>query len=133
MTVVDPDLDPVFTAHDVAVAYLFGSRATGTARPDSDHDVAVLFAGEPAPVATELLAADLAALLGTGVDVVDLGRAGLELRGRVAESGRLLFSADEVARVRFEVDARMRWIEFRPVLEETTRSFLARVAREGLR
>ncbi|MER5674179.1 type VII toxin-antitoxin system MntA family adenylyltransferase antitoxin [Pseudonocardia alni] len=133
MTVVDPDLDPVFTAHDVAVAYLFGSRATGTARPASDHDVAVLFAGEPAPVATELLAADLAALLGTGVDVVDLGRADLELRGRVAESGRLLFSADEVARVRFEVDARMRWIEFRPVLEETTRTFLARVAREGLR
>ncbi|NWJ70665.1 nucleotidyltransferase domain-containing protein [Pseudonocardia sp. ICBG1122] len=115
------------------MAYLFGSRATGTARPDSDHDVAVLFAGEPAPVATELLAADLAARLGTGVDVVDLGRAGLELRGRVAESGRLLFSADEVARVRFEVDARMCWIEFRPVLEETTRSFLARVAREGLR
>ncbi|MFD1965115.1 HepT-like ribonuclease domain-containing protein [Pseudonocardia alni] len=77
----------------------------GTPRPDSDHDVAVLFAGEPAPVATEPLAADLAARLGTGVDVVDLGRAGLELRGRVAESGRLLFSADEVARVRFEVDA----------------------------
>ncbi|WP_226352212.1 MULTISPECIES: nucleotidyltransferase domain-containing protein [unclassified Pseudonocardia] len=133
MTGVEPDLDPVFAAHDVAVAYLFGSRAAGTARPDSDHDVAVLFAGVPSPVATELLAGDLAALLGTGVDVVDLARAGLELRGRVAESGRLLYSADEVARVRFEVDARMRWIEFRPVLEETTRSFLARVAREGLR
>ena len=27
---------------DVAVAYLFGSRARGTARPNSDVDVAVL-------------------------------------------------------------------------------------------
>lgn len=134
MRAMDPGVDAAFTAHGVAVAYLFGSRAEGTARPQSDHDVAVLFArAEPAFDATERLAADLAAPLGTRVDVVDLARADLELRGRVAESGRLLFSADEAARVRFEVDARIRWIEFRPVVEETTRSFLARVAREGLR
>lgn len=134
MAVMGPDLDGVFAAHGVAVAYLFGSRAEGTATPVSDHDVAVLFAeARPALDATARLAADLAPVLGTRVDVVDLAGAGLELRGKVAESGRLLFSADEPARVRFEVDARMRWIEFRPVLEETTRSFLARVAREGLR
>lgn len=134
MRAMDPGVDAAFTAHGVAVAYLFGSRAEGTARPQSDHDVAVLFTrAEPAFDATERLAADLAAPLGTRVDVVDLARADLELRGRVAESGRLLFSADEAARVRFEVDARIRWIEFRPVVEETTRSFLARVAREGLR
>ena len=134
MRAMDPGLDAVFTAHGVAVAYLFGSRAEGTAGPGSDHDVAVLFTvADPALAATEQLADDLAASLGTPVDVVDLARAGLELRGRVAEIGRLVFSADEPARVRFEVDARMRWIEFRPVVEETTRSFLARVAREGLR
>lgn len=134
MRAMDPGIDAAFTAHGVAVAYLFGSRAEGTARPQSDHDVAVLLIrAEPAFDATERLAADLAAPLGTRVDVVDLARADLELRGRVAESGRLLFSADEAARVRFEVDARIRWIEFRPVVEETTRSFLARVAREGLR
>ena len=134
MRAMDPGLDAVFTAHGTAVAYLFGSRAESTARPGSDHDVAVLFTVEdPALAATEQLADDLAASFGTPVDVVDLARAGLELRGRVAETGRLLFSADEPARVRFEVDARMRWVEFRPVVEETTRSFLARVAREGLR
>ena len=32
------DLSAVWTAHAVAVAYLFGSRAEGTARPTSDHD-----------------------------------------------------------------------------------------------
>ena len=131
---MEPGLDAVLAAHGVAVAYLFGSRAEGTARAESDHDVAVLFTGkEPALDATERLAEDLVVPLGTRVDVVDLARAGLELRGKVADTGRLLFSADETIRVRFEVDARMRWIEFRPVVEETTRSFLGRVAREGLR
>lgn len=115
------DLGEVFRAHGVAVAYLFGSRAEGRARDGSDHDVAVLFAADhPAFDATERLAADLATRLGTPVDVVDLARAGLELRGTVAESGRLLFGADEPARVR-------------PVVQETTRSFLRRVAQEGLR
>ncbi|MGF1662823.1 MAG: nucleotidyltransferase domain-containing protein [Kineosporiaceae bacterium] len=129
-----PDVSRVLAAHGVAVAYLFGSRAAGTARPDSDHDVAVLFASaEPRLDATVRLGADLSAVFGTAVDVVDLDRAGLELRGTVAESGRLLYSADETRRVRFEVDARMRWIEFRPVLEETTRAYLHRVARHGLR
>ncbi|MBW0104494.1 nucleotidyltransferase domain-containing protein [Pseudonocardia sp. KRD291] len=121
------------TTHRVAVAYLFGSRAEGGARESSDHDVAVLFLGEPALDATVRLASDLSPVLGTAVDVVDLDAAPLELRGRVAERGRLLHSADEARRVRFEVDARMRWIEFRPVVQETTRTFLSRVAGEGLR
>ena len=77
--------------------------------------------------------ADLAAVLGTDVDVVDLDLAPLELRGRVAVRGRLLHSSDEARRVRFEVDARLRWIEFRPVVEATTRAYLRRVAAEGLR
>jgi uncharacterized protein len=128
------DLSGVFAAHGVAVAYLFGSRAEGTARPASDHDVAVLFtATEPALDATQRLASDLAGVLGTRVDVVDLDRAGLELRGRVAERGRRLYSVDESRRVRFEVDARLRWIEFRPVVDEITRAYLRRVAAEGLR
>jgi len=132
--VTSADLGEVWTRHGVAVAYLFGSRAEGTARPSSDHDVAVLFAdARPALDATVRLGADLAAVLGTDVDVVDLDLAPLELRGRVAERGRLLHSSDEARRVRFEVDARLRWIEFRPVVEATTRAYLRRVAAEGLR
>ncbi len=129
-----PELAAVFRAHDVDVAYLFGSRVDGTARPASDHDIAVLFASaDPALDATERLGADLAAVLGTAVDVVDLERADLELRGRVAEQGRRLVAVDEARRVRFEVDARLRWIEFRPVVRETTQAYLRRVAKTGLR
>ncbi len=51
---VAPTLTPrlqgihAFLHHDAAVdvAMLFGSRAAGTARPDSDHDVAVLLRAE---------------------------------------------------------------------------------------
>lgn len=128
------DLRAVFDRYGVAVAYLFGSRADGTATSESDHDVAVLFRADDHPVdTTERLAASLARVLGTAVDVVDLRRASLELRGRVAEGGRLLHCGDEPRRVRFEVDARMRWIEFRPVLHELGRAYLRRVASEGLR
>lgn len=137
---VDPDLSgarqvgPVLRDHGVAVGYLFGSRAAGSAAPGSDHDLAVLFDDPVPPLdATARLGGALAACLGTSVDVVDLDRATVELRGRVADTGRLLHSTDEVRRVRFEVDARMRWIEFRPVLAELTRTYLRRVATEGLR
>lgn len=126
-------LRDVLVRHHAVVAYLFGSRAAGTAGPLSDHDVAVLFARDPGLDGTERLAADLAELWNTPVDVVDLDRADLELRGAVAERGRLLHSTDEVRRVRFEVDTRMRWIEFRSVLDETSAAFLRRVARSGLR
>lgn len=124
----------MFSRHGVALAYLFGSRAGGTVRAGSDHDVAVLWdEPEPAFDATVRLAADLAAVVDTRVDVVDLDRTTLELRGRVAEQGRLLHVGDEARRVRFEVDARLRWVEFRPVIREATRSYLRRVADVGLR
>ncbi len=65
----------MFWDHGVVVAYLFGSRAAGTSGPTSDHDVAVLF-DLPAPALdpTVRLGRELAAVLGTEVDVVDLDR-----------------------------------------------------------
>ncbi|WP_367185680.1 nucleotidyltransferase domain-containing protein [Mycobacterium sp.] len=67
-------------------AYLHGSRALGTAGPDSDVDIAAYFDGEP-PEAFQVL-------LPTGVDLVVLNRAPLELAGRVALDGKLLFQRD---------------------------------------
>ena len=56
--------------HDIAAAYLFGSRARQTHRPDSDADVAVILNGPVGDfVETKLEMADLAfdVLLETGV------------------------------------------------------------------
>lgn len=130
----DPDLSSTFVDHGVAVSYLFGSRAEGTATATSDWDLAVLFheAGG-APDRTVRLAADVAARVGGAVDVVDLASADLELRARVVQTGRLLHSDDEARRVGFEVDTRSRWFDFEPVLHDTTAAYLRRVAASGLR
>jgi len=61
--------------YDVAGAILFGSRARGTHRPDSDADVAVLLNGAHQPRAAVALAmADLAydVLVETGIDISPL-------------------------------------------------------------
>jgi predicted nucleotidyltransferase len=62
---------------DVIAAYLFGSQARGTAREDSDVDVAILVQGEPAPTLEGLgmdVLADLERDLGRRVDLVVLNR-----------------------------------------------------------
>jgi predicted nucleotidyltransferase len=91
-------------APEVRFALLFGSRITGSARPDSDWDLAVylaegLDAAERAAVRDRLVAAieplDL-------VDLVILNEAPPLLAHR-ALCGEKLFSRDEVAFVRFAV------------------------------
>lgn len=61
--------------YDVAGAILYGSRARGTHRPDSDADVAVLLKGEHQRVLpTTLAMADIAydVLLETGINISPL-------------------------------------------------------------
>ncbi|MBW3605033.1 MAG: nucleotidyltransferase domain-containing protein [Actinobacteria bacterium] len=130
---VDTDrLDATWQAHDVTVAYLFGSRAEQTATIRSDHDIAVLFDHESTLRDVAALQADLTGVLGGPVDVVDLARASLELQATVVQHGRLLFSSDEPRRVTFESVTRSRWFDYRPVLQRLTRAYLHRVATRGL-
>lgn len=80
---LDPDtqravrafISRVATHYDFAGAVLFGSRARGTNRPDSDADVAVLLHGRPGKfVTTKLEMADIAyeVLLETGIRIQPL-------------------------------------------------------------
>jgi predicted nucleotidyltransferase len=130
---VDLHLGVAFADADVQAAWLFGSRATGRARPDSDADVAVLRERALGLYEREQLAQRLAAVLGVpDVDVVDAGRAPLEIQGRVVQEGRLLYEADPARRVAFEVLTRSRYFDYLPTLRAHTRRWLAEVAREGL-
>lgn len=123
----------LFAEAQVSLAYLFGSRATGVHRADSDADVAVRFREPIGLLAESALADRLAGVLDVpAVDLVDLDRAPLRLRGRVLQEGVLLFSDDEPARVAFEVRTRGQWFDFRPMLDEHRDRFLARVAAGGL-
>lgn len=79
---------PELAAAGVRFAYLFGSRATGTARPDSDADIAIVVHTPLDLLAESVLAERLAEALDVpAVDLVDLGRAPLRLVGRVLTEG----------------------------------------------
>ena len=117
----------------VVAAYLFGSRAAGTQRPASDADVAVLMGRRPGLLERARLADLLAqALQVPDVDLVVLDEATLELRGRVLQEGRLIFSSDESRRVAFEVRTRSEYFDFLPTLQAHTRRYIRQVAEHGL-
>jgi len=109
--------------HGAVFAYLHGSRASGTARPDSDVDIAAYFGGQP-PEAFEVL-------LPAGVDLVVLNQAPLELAGRAALHGKLLFERDVSARVVWEATTRKIYFDELPRLNRAHREFAEAVLRRG--
>src|SRR4051812_44340530 len=98
-----------------AFALLHGSRARGTARPDSDVDLAAWWPGT-APAAFEV---DLP----IGVDLLVLNTAPLELAGRVAVDGILVLDTDPVARVRWVATTRKIYFDELPRIERAHREF----------
>ena len=85
--------------------YRFGSQAKGTARRDSDMDLAVL-ARDPIPNLRRFeLAQELAVQLHRDVDLVDLRTASTVMRMQVLSTGACLDSQDEQARREFEMYA----------------------------
>ena len=105
----------------IVVAWIFGSVARGTARPESDVDVAVAFDDVlPLPRLLDLQAA-LTELLQKETQVVDVRRAPVDLVHRVLRDGILVVERDRSKRIRLEVDARNRYFDMRPILLEYRR------------
>ena len=98
-------------------AYLHGSRAAGRERPDSDIDIAAYFGGRP-PYSFDVL-------LPPGVDLLILDDAPLELAGRVAVGGRLLFEDNQVSRIRWEAMTRKIYFDELPRITRAHREFAA--------
>lgn len=116
----------------VLAAWLFGSMARGDARPDSDVDVAVLFAESPARTYDAMplgLQADLALALERETDLVNMNLAPPELRARVLREGRLLFDDEPSRRIAFEVRTRNEYFDMEPRLREYRRSTRVRNGR----
>jgi len=99
-------VDYLATQPDVVAAYLFGSHATGKARPQSDVDVAVLLSQTDGFERFERrlrLMRDVEEAIGRRADVVILNDAPPLLTHRVLKEGNLIFEHDQAARVEFEV------------------------------
>ena len=105
----------VLRRHGAVFAYLHGSRATDSARPTSDVDIAAYF-DRRGPRAFDVL-------LPTGVDLLILDDAPLELAGRVALHGKLLFETDPAVRVVWEATTRKVYFDELPRITRAHREF----------
>lgn len=123
---------------EIITAYLFGSRATGRARPDSDLDVAVhLTPGLSAEQRLELMLSAIAALgrelgpLGERTDLLDLDldRVSSAIAFQVIRHGRRVLDRDPAARVHHEATIARRYDDDRPRREFIRRSALATAER----
>ncbi|ORV09818.1 DNA polymerase III subunit beta [Mycobacterium celatum] len=107
--------------HGAVFAYLHGSRADNSARPTSDIDIAAYF-GAQQPEAFEIM-------LPSGVDLLVLDNAPLELAGRVAMRGKLLFETDRARRVAWEATTRKIYLDELPRITRAHREFAEAVRR----
>jgi predicted nucleotidyltransferase len=108
-------------AAGASFALLFGSRSRGEAGEGSDIDVAAWWPGTaPAPWAVDVP---------DQVDLVVLDRLPLELAGRIALEGTVLFDNDPAARVAWVARTRKIWLDERPRVEAAHHLFLKAVTR----
>jgi predicted nucleotidyltransferase len=100
---------------------LHGSRVAGSPRADSDVDVAAWWPFDPPSVFEVLLPPE--------VDLVVLNGAPLELAGRIALHGRVLFDDDPPVRVRWTATTRKIYADEQPRLRRSHREFAEAVRR----
>lgn len=74
--------------------YCFGSRSQGTARPDSDLDLAVLTETYVDPVTLWNISGEIASRLDMDVDLLDLRAASTVMQFQVITTGRRLWARD---------------------------------------
>lgn len=112
-------LHELLGSHDeVVCAYLFGSRARGSAQRGSDVDLAVLLADEPRATFSDLpldLEGEIEQALGLPVQITVLDRAPADLVHRVLRHGVLVLDRDPACRVRFEVRRRNEFFDMQPI------------------
>ncbi|MGM0425310.1 MAG: type VII toxin-antitoxin system MntA family adenylyltransferase antitoxin, partial [Thermodesulfobacteriota bacterium] len=111
---------------EVAMLYVFGSRADGSAGPCSDHDFAVLLDRQmDQATLRSSLASELSRQLGTSrVDLVLLGHAPLELAFAVISKGEILYERDVNTRVEFEARIMGLYFDALPFLRRTRQEII---------
>jgi predicted nucleotidyltransferase len=107
---------------------LFGSVATGQARPDSDADLALL--GGDFWRALEL-GATLAGVLARQPHVIDLSTAPDMLQYEVAKTGIPLYEAEPWVWARFQARAMLSYFDLRPLRSRCAEGVRRRLRREA--
>lgn len=115
----------------VAFALLFGSAARGTARSDSDLDVAVGLRRPESFTGRDVLdlLSKLEGATGRRVDLVLMHEAPPALAYRVFRDGQVLVERDRAALVRRRAEAILEYLDFKPVEELCAAGVIAAAAR----
>lgn len=87
---------------DVEAIYLFGSRAKGNFRADSDLDIAVLCLHAVSGETRWNLSQSLAIALKTEVDVIDLKQASTVMQWQIISTGKRIFTNNVTQSAFFE-------------------------------
>jgi predicted nucleotidyltransferase len=115
-----PQLKTIFETRGVVLAYLYGSQATGKANALSDVDIAVLF---PRAVdargrfdrVLELMRELCGVFQRDDVNVLDLAEGAPLLNNNVRLHGRVIFCADERARIEFMIRTLQQYEDTEPM------------------
>jgi uncharacterized protein len=125
LTMIDVDFDErvvidVLRAAGAKFAFIHGSRAAEAGGRRSDLDVAAWWGGgAPAPWEVNVPAE---------VDLVVLDNAPLWLAGRIALHGRLLFDDAPGARVSWQADTRLLYLDELPAAQQSQLEWLRAVS-----
>jgi uncharacterized protein len=127
------DYETLFADTPVLVAYLFGSRADGRERTQSDYDVGVLLQEnltreERSHWQLELIGRLMDAHHADRIDLVILNGAPPLLCYEVIRRRHVLFNRDDEARVTFEVRALQEWFDWAPRYRHMQREMLREFA-----
>lgn len=115
----------------VAVAYLFGSSATGLKHKKSDIDIGIIFKNG-LPESTLMTYTKLYTLFSEifpdkEIDIVFLEDAPLSLQFEAIKYGKVLYEKDTNLRLDYEEKTMLKYADFLPLEEEMERTILERI------
>jgi hypothetical protein len=101
----------------VVAAYLFGSRARGSAGPLGDLDVGLLIApgADDDAICDRVMSGLAVSLRSDRIDVLSLNRAPSPIRYRVVRDGVLVACRQAAALERFVAESVLIYLDFKPV------------------
>ncbi|MBZ4687485.1 MAG: putative nucleotidyltransferase [Clostridiales bacterium] len=100
--------------NNIIAAYLFGSRAVGVAREDSDFDIAVLMENVPDEAINYRIerAMELEKILGKEVDLIILNNSSYILQFQVIKEGKIIYEKDADKRAIYQMHFLSRYYDY---------------------
>ena len=120
-------VEAISKREDIMAIYLFGSRAANTADDLSDIDIALLLTVNEISMEKELdLIGEITSILVTDeVSLVILNKAPLVIKYGVLKESKVLYSADDRARLAFEENVRKQYFDFKYHLDIYDKEFIS--------